>query len=156
MVGGEGLLHQTWIVAYGGLILIGAVLIRPFLLTLPRTLYLRVLLSAGVFLTGAVGMEIIGGFWVQAGPDNWVESAGINTWSFSLIVLLEEGLEMLGVIILINALLNHLVFTLIALAPAERRSRIERRQQNRPFASQKTATAGAKEPMEPKKYRVNT
>ena len=100
VTGGEGWFFQAWLFAYGGLVIIGGLLLWPFLRQLPRILYWRVALAAGVFLSGALGLEAVGGFWIQNDER--------DTWAYSLIVGAEESLEMLGLILLMSALLKHI------------------------------------------------
>ena len=100
VTGGEGWFFQAWLFAYGGLVIIGGLLMWPFLRQLPKALYWRVALAASVFLSGALGLEAVGGFWIQ--------NDARDTWAYSLIVGAEESLEMLGLVLLLSALLKHI------------------------------------------------
>ena len=65
-----------------------------------------VLLAGAIHVTGAMGMEILGGL-LDRDPQNFVRA---------LVVTLEETLEMIGIMVLIRALLlylEHLAVTLI-------------------------------------------
>lgn len=68
---------------------------------LPRGLRIRTVISAGVFLGGAMGVEIISSaFVMQQGTENF---------GFYVLVAIEEGMEMFGILILIDAMLLHLL-----------------------------------------------
>lgn len=95
-LGGSGLLHFAWVVPLGIVALAGLWLLMPFLNSLgPRTRRLAVL-SAIVYLTGAVGMEMI------AGPV--IEELGRHTFQYRLLANLEEGLEVAGILLFIYTL----------------------------------------------------
>ena len=96
----EGVLHFSWIVPAGILVLaLGAAYI-PFLRALPRRIALRFVLAGAVYVGGAVGMELPLGWWtVHHGEDNL---------GYGLIDALEEALEMLGSNLFVLALLDHL------------------------------------------------
>lgn len=71
----------------------------PFVLSLPRRTRNLIILSGAVFVAGAVGCETFGGA-VKS-----VHGPGLGT---ALLASLEEFLEMLGVAILVQALIEHL------------------------------------------------
>ncbi|WP_339923145.1 hypothetical protein [uncultured Cyclobacterium sp.] len=79
-----------------GLVLLGIVLIYiPFFNHLNRKLLFSMLLSAGVFLLGAIVFETIG--------NNTLDTDGLS-FGYRLIYTIEETLEMLGLAIFINTL----------------------------------------------------
>ena len=95
-IGGSGLFHFAWVVPLGFLALVGLWLLMPFLTSLgPRTRRLAVM-SAVVYLTGAVGMEMF------AGPV--IEELGRHTFQYRLLTNLEEGLEVAGILLFIYTL----------------------------------------------------
>lgn len=95
-VGGSGLFHFAWVVPLGLLAVAGLWLLMPFLTSLgPRTRRLAVL-SAMVYLTGAVGMEMLAGL--------VIEELGRNTFQYRLLTNAEEGLEVSGILLFIYTL----------------------------------------------------
>ncbi len=73
----------------------------PFLLQLPADTALRFIVAGAVYLTGAVGIEIIG--------NDMVADRLRDTLGYKMATLAEESLEMLGLILFIHALLGLLL-----------------------------------------------
>lgn len=94
---GEGVLHYNWYKLYVPAALLVAALYVPFLLRLPRSLLFRLVVAAGVFLSGAVGLEMLEAYITSHGH------AGTG-----LVQLFEETAEMSGVLLALRALLLHL------------------------------------------------
>jgi hypothetical protein len=95
-----GLLHYAWVIP-GAIFALGCGLaFLGLLMSLPaKTRYLFVLAGV-VFVGGAIGMELLGGY-----IDNLY---GSNNLLFSMQVVIEETLEMLGIWIFIYALLSYI------------------------------------------------
>ena len=95
----HGLLYFTWVVPAFFLLIIFLLAFRKFIQSLPiktKTLFI----AAGfVYVTGALGMELIGGY--------IADSYGYNT-IYGIASSIEEILEMLGVVIFIYGLLSYL------------------------------------------------
>lgn len=99
LLGASGAFHQAWVIPALILLIVLAVIYLPFLAGLPAALRRRMLLAACLFVGGAVGLEMVGGWLLVrygAGPQTGV------------VVILEEVLELLGLIVLLRALLLHL------------------------------------------------
>ena len=97
ILGTSGLLYYAWVIPYSlGLIVLLA-LYFGFLLNLPKKIRDLFILSGVVFVSGALGIEMIGGL--------YTELHGTNNLTYSLITTCEEFLEMLGIVIFIYALL---------------------------------------------------
>lgn len=90
----------VWVVpALVAVLVLGAAFLR-FVLALPATTRLRVVVSGATYVTGALGMEMVGGAWSSAhGQDNL---------AYAGVVTVEESLEMAGMILLVRALLLYL------------------------------------------------
>lgn len=102
-----GLLFYAW---YLPVLLMGAALLLgllPFLLRLPRRTFWLLAMGVGVYLLGAVGFEAVMGMLVEpTGSDEPpLQHPG---GGLVLVLLLEEGLELVGVAVLIYAMLNYL------------------------------------------------
>jgi hypothetical protein len=101
MLGGHelGIFYFAWVIpAFGLVIALGAFFI-PFMLRLPRRIGLGIAISAAVYLTGALGVELVEGW--------WREGHGHRNITYHLMVSLEEGMEMIGVIAFIHVLLAY-------------------------------------------------
>jgi len=92
----SGINDQAWIIPYGiGVIILGVIYIK-FLRSLPRRTCRLMVSAACIFLTGAIGMEILG------------EIIGDNAIIGNIISTVEETFEMSGIVILIYALLEYI------------------------------------------------
>jgi hypothetical protein len=94
---GQGIMYYTWYKLYIPIVLLIGLLYVPFLLRLPLRYSLRLLLAGVVFLSGAIGFEIL---------ESYLASHGLRGISVSR--LFEETGEMLGVVLAIHALLLYL------------------------------------------------
>jgi len=91
----SGYLYYAWVIPYGiTLIILGLVYI-PFFRNLNSKLFFLMMLSAGLYLSGAIGFEMLGG-----------KSFEVNGLSFTYRVLytMEETLEMIGLAVFIYTL----------------------------------------------------
>jgi len=94
-----GLMYYSWVVPG----LIGAFTVSlfflRFMLRLPVATRLRMILAAGLFLGGCLGMELINGSVMESQGDNLL---------YNVLVMAEEGLEMTGMATLIYAMTSHI------------------------------------------------
>ena len=96
-----GVLHFVWVVPYGIATIVLTVIMIPWFLKLDgRTRWLFAT-SAIIFLSGAVGMEMISGRYLESVN----EKRGLV---YQLMVAVEEGLEMTGLIVFNYSLLGQL------------------------------------------------
>ncbi|TNC48351.1 hypothetical protein FHG66_14635 [Rubellimicrobium rubrum] len=98
-IDGTGLLFFAWALPAGLLSLAGLILLMPFLQSLGRRTSSLMIASALLFLSGAVGVEMISG--------SVMEEAGLNGQGYRLLTSLEEGLELSGILLFIHALFDH-------------------------------------------------
>lgn len=85
-----GFFYHAWIIPYGLAVLgLGIILLR-WLLRLPRRTRLGFVLSAVLFLSGAILMEGVAGIYLETGNK--------DDLAFSVMATVEESLEMLGLI----------------------------------------------------------
>jgi MFS family permease len=98
LLAARGVLHFAWVVVGAPLVLVIAIAYLPFFLRLPRRVQLWTFASAATYVTGAIGVEMIGGWYVDSYHD----------WGFPyyLITTLEETLELVGLSLLICGLLD--------------------------------------------------
>lgn len=94
-----GIFYFAWVIPALGMVAALGVYFLPFLLRLPRQTMFALMAAAAVYLGGAVGVELIEGW--------WREGHGYRSLGFHLLVTLEESMEMAGTIALIHGLLRH-------------------------------------------------
>jgi hypothetical protein len=97
--GNLGVFYFAWVIPGIALVFILALLFLRFLLHLPATARLRFLMAATLYIGGAIGVELVGG--------RYAELHGMQNWTYSMIVTVEESLEMAGLIVFIWALLKY-------------------------------------------------
>jgi hypothetical protein len=95
-----GVFYYAWVIPGIVLILVLAPFFLRFLLRLPAKTRLTFLMAAILYIGGAIGGELIGGY--------IDELHGKRNLPYIMIVTVEEGLEMAGVIVLIKALLVYI------------------------------------------------
>ena len=98
-INAHGLLYFTWVVPAFFLLIIFLLVFRKFIQSLPIKTKILFLLAGFVYVTGALGMELIGG--------HIADSYGYNTL-YGFASSIEEILEMLGVVIFIHGLLFYI------------------------------------------------
>lgn len=93
----NSVVEPSW--AWGGLIIVLAVGLYfiPFLRSLPRHTFRQFVVAGAVFVGGAVIMELIG------------EPIDGDSLAYAMSTLVEEGMEMFGVILFTRAQLNYLL-----------------------------------------------
>ncbi|HEX7022002.1 MAG TPA: hypothetical protein VF171_04025 [Trueperaceae bacterium] len=102
----SGLLYFAWVVPYGVLVIALALAYLRFFLWLPPRTRRLFALSALVFLSGAVGFEMLGGRYAEL---HGLDTAGMtNDLGLTVYQTIEETLEMAGVVLFIYALLSYI------------------------------------------------
>lgn len=97
---GVGFLYYAWVVPGAVIVLgVGLVYLR-FLLHLPVVVRNRVIAAGLLYVGGALGMEMVGSY--------YADTIGAGSIRYALAALIEETMEMLGVVVFIHALLLHL------------------------------------------------
>ncbi len=95
-----GVLHFAWFVPYFLVALFVGAYFFKFILSLPRKTMLSFFLAGVLFISGAVGMEMVSGLVVS-----------YNMLSiYKLITTFEETLEMMGVILFIHSLVRYMEY----------------------------------------------
>ena len=100
MMGTSGLLYYGWMIPYGAAMLFIVTLYLRFLVRLPKKTSKIFIVSGVVYITGAIGMEMLGGW--------WHESHGIHNLTYYSLVTLEELFEMFGIVLFIHTLLTYI------------------------------------------------
>lgn len=96
----EGFLYFPWVIPYSIAFLVAIAIYFRFYLTLDRDLQVRLFLCAAVFLSGALGVEIISA--------READLAGTSSLTYSVLYTIEESLEMAGLILLVDTLLREM------------------------------------------------
>ncbi|MGH8249531.1 MAG: hypothetical protein ACREVI_02355 [Steroidobacteraceae bacterium] len=97
----DGALYFAWVIPYGiGLAVVGLLYLR-FVLRLPEPTRRLTILAGSLYVAGAFGFELIGGWYVS-------QFDGHVDFPYSIIVAGEEFLEMCGTILFIYTLLDYL------------------------------------------------
>lgn len=97
---GVGYLYYAWVIPAGILTAAVALLLWRFVMDLPRRTRNLFILAAAIFVGGALGVEMISG--------NHIYHYGDGNLGYVLIITIEESMEMVGVVIFIHALLDHM------------------------------------------------
>lgn len=96
-----GVFYFAWIIPYLVVVLVLGVYYLPWLLRLNRQVKAWMIASAILYLSGAVGMEAVGGLYLEQNEDQ-------RDLFWSVLVTIEELLEMLGLSAFIFAILRHI------------------------------------------------
>lgn len=94
-----GFLYFAWVVPYGIALLVLSIAYSRFLYRLPKETTWRFIAAGVVFVTGAIGFEMIGA--------RHFESYGAENLEYAILYSCEELLEMLGVAYFIYSLLAY-------------------------------------------------
>jgi hypothetical protein len=97
----RGLFFFPWTIPYGLAVAAGLFAALPFFRSLPRSVAIRFGVAAGVYLSGAIGCEMIGGLFMEEGPD--YEGGPV----LQVMKTTEEALEGLGGLIFLHSLLGY-------------------------------------------------
>ncbi|NBD14821.1 MAG: hypothetical protein GVY04_01355 [Cyanobacteria bacterium] len=95
-----GIFYFAWVIPYFFLVSIVALILLKFWLRLPEQTKIAFLIAASIYLCGAMGIELIGGY--------FAETYGMTNLTYQIIVTIEESLEIIGVIVFIWALLVYI------------------------------------------------
>jgi hypothetical protein len=95
-----GVLYSAWIIPYGILLILFLAIYLRFWFRLPEQTKKLCFLAGFVYVSGALGFEIIGELFEEQGLH--------NTFAVLLCITMEEFLEMIGIVILIYALLSYI------------------------------------------------
>jgi hypothetical protein len=96
----SGAFYYAWVIPYGIAVLaIGAIYLR-FLLHLPRRTAIGFIVAGAVFVTGAIGFEMLGGMIFEQG--------GSRNAYYVFVQTIEEMLEMVGIAMFIYAITDYI------------------------------------------------
>lgn len=95
----SGYLYFPWVIPYAGLVVLLALFYFRFLLRLPRPIMIRFIVAGLLFLTGAVGLEMMSA--------HEADVNGTTTITYSILYTIEELCEMIAIVIFLRALLEY-------------------------------------------------
>lgn len=95
-----GVFYFAWILPYGLATLILGVSYLRFLIALPNKTMKLFLTAGGLYVGGAIGMEMVSG--------RYAEVHGLYNFPYGLLITIEESMEMIGLIIFVFALLSYI------------------------------------------------
>jgi hypothetical protein len=102
-----GYLFYAWVIPGSIIVCVVLMAYYRFLLHLPARTRMLFLLAGALYVGGAIGLDL---------PEGYYHSLyGNQTLVFSSMVLLEEGLEMVGVVVFLYALLSYVERQVIAM-----------------------------------------
>lgn len=96
----SGLLYFAWVIPATVLVLLVGIIYAKFLRTLPPQILKLFLLGVFIYFLGSVGMEMLGG--------KYVEAYGEQSLKLALMVTVEEAMEMFGVLMFNYAFLKYI------------------------------------------------
>jgi hypothetical protein len=99
-VNARGFIFYPWVIVGSIAVIIFLIAFRDFIYNLPPKIRTLFLIAGAIFVGGALGMEIIGGYLGDV--------MGFSSRAFWLVSTLEEVLEMFGIVIFIHGLLSHI------------------------------------------------
>ncbi|MGD1918376.1 MAG: hypothetical protein ACFCAD_05500 [Pleurocapsa sp.] len=99
IVNAEGFLYFPWVIPAFFMLIVFLLVFRKFIRALPTKTKTLFILSGFVYVAGALGMELIGGYLADV--------SGYNT-AYGIASTIEELLEMLGIVLFINSLLSYI------------------------------------------------
>jgi len=95
-----GFLYFAWIVPFAFLVGIFLFSYSKFLFHLPVSTKKMFVAACALYIGGAMGMELPGGYLAS--------TTGMQTVPYLIVITLEESLEMLGIVVFIHALMSYI------------------------------------------------
>lgn len=94
------LLYFAWTIPYGFMLIVFVSAYLKFLINLPRNIMILFVISGAIFVTGAIGFEMLSGREFELNGKSLL---------YAFLATIEELLEMLGIAIFIYTLLKYIV-----------------------------------------------
>jgi hypothetical protein len=99
----SGIFYFAWVIPYGIALIIFLLVYLKFILNLPGKTQFLFILSGLIYVTGALGLELIGGRYYELHGNE-----AKKTITYFIMVTIEECMEMAGIVIFIYALMSHI------------------------------------------------
>ncbi len=94
-----GLLHFAWVIPAVAFVIIFVLAYSRFLLNLPATFRWLFIAGGGIYVSGTLGLEMLGGL--------WADSHGEANPTYRALTTVEEFLEMIGAALFLYALMRY-------------------------------------------------
>jgi hypothetical protein len=95
-LGTSGMLYYAWVIPAGFFLLFFLIVFLKFIYHLKPKLRLLFIVAGAIYVSGALGMELMGGYFADLN--------GKDSLTYALITNFEEVIEMIGILVFINAL----------------------------------------------------
>lgn len=105
--GFSGIFYYSWVIIGIASVIILTVIYLRFILGLPWATRYNIILASCVYVGGAIGFELLGGYFSS--------HFGNDNFTYAMIATIEETLEMTGVIIFINALIGYIILNQLSI-----------------------------------------
>ena len=99
-LGTTGLFYHAWVIPYGILAFVFISVYAGFIWRLPSRIKRQFVFAGLIYVTGAIGMELLGG--------RHTELYGTRNMSYVIFSTIEEIFEMGGIIVFVHAILSHI------------------------------------------------
>jgi hypothetical protein len=96
----SGILFYAWVIPYGIFLIAMMLIYLRFLFSLAVRFRYLIIFAGILYVAGALGGELIGGY--------WAELYSVENITYALITTCEESLEMAGVLVFIYALMSYI------------------------------------------------
>lgn len=96
----HGALHFSWVIPGSIVVLLLGLMYVKFLMSLPKPSAVRFLIAGSIYVGGALGMEMVGGY--------QIDYFGRSSLRYIAAMITEESLEIIGLTIFVLALMRHL------------------------------------------------
>lgn len=103
----SGILYFAWVIPYAALVLIFGLVMLRFLIKLPQLPRLQLIAAGAIFVSGAIGFELINGVIKGA--------IGADSVLYAFSTTIEELMEFAGLGIALHAIMMHARFTVPSL-----------------------------------------
>ncbi|MEG4516660.1 MULTISPECIES: hypothetical protein [unclassified Microcoleus] len=100
LLNASGFLYFTWIVPFGFLVAIFLLSYSKFVFHLPVATRKLFVSACALYIGGAIGMELPGGYLSS--------TTGEGGLAYALVTTLEESLEMVGIVVFIHGLISYI------------------------------------------------
>ena len=110
-MGLSGIFYFTWVLPAIIILAVFVIAFSKFLRSLNRKTRMQFILAGVVFVLGAVGCEMIGGYVAEGYFEAKSTGAAVprlSVYLYNILVIFEEGMEMLGVVLFIHALITYI------------------------------------------------
>lgn len=100
--------HFAWVLPYAAALIVLSVFLLPWFLRLDRQSQVRFVIAGGLFVSGAIGMELLESVRTEAllDPSLPADTSPPRDLTRDLMIFAEEALEMTGLAIFLHALLR--------------------------------------------------